>query len=105
MKERYRSFSSYLKGIFKEKVYRVTVNAGLSCPNRLKGKGCIYCYLGSSYDVEKAKQSIKEQIKNGIERVKKRYGANKFLVYFQAYTNTFAPLNALKKIYDEVKQF
>jgi radical SAM protein (TIGR01212 family) len=105
MKERYRSFSSYLKGIFKEKVYRVTVNAGLSCPNRLKGKGCIYCYLGSSYDVEKAKQSIKEQIKNGIERVKKRYGANKFLVYFQAYTNTFAPLNALKEIYDEVKQF
>ncbi len=105
MRERYRSFSSYLKEIFNERVYRVTVNAGFSCPNRVEGEGCIYCYLGSSYDVERAKQSVEEQIKTGIERVKKRYKAEKFLVYFQAYTNTFAPPEALKEVYDEVKKF
>jgi len=101
----YRSFSSYLKEIFREKVYRVTVNAGFSCPNRAEGKGCIYCYLGSSYDVERAKLSIEEQIREGMERIRKRYGAKKFLVYFQAYTNTFAPVHALRSIYDEVRKF
>ena len=101
----YRSFSSYLREIFGEKVYRVTVNAGFSCPNRVEGKGCIYCYLGSSYDVERAKLSVEEQIREGMERVRERYGAEKFLVYFQAYTNTFAPVHALRSIYDEVRKF
>ena len=105
---RYFSFSEYLKTIFKEKVFRVTVDAGFTCPNRdgTKGKGgCIYCYSGSEYNKEKRELSVKEQISQGIERVKRRYGAEKFLVYFQAFTNTYGPVDKLKTIYDSVKEF
>ncbi|RUM89400.1 MAG: TIGR01212 family radical SAM protein [Thermovibrio sp.] len=106
--ERYFSFSRYLREIFKEKVFRITVDAGFTCPNRdgKKGTGgCIYCYSGSDYDVEKRKRSVEEQILTGMERVRRRYGAEKFLVYFQAYTNTYAPLDVLKSIYDTVRKF
>lgn len=106
--ERYFSFSCYLREIFKEKVFRITVDAGFTCPNRdgKKGTGgCIYCYSGSDYDVEKRKRSVEEQILTGMERVRRRYGAEKFLVYFQAYTNTYAPLDVLKSIYDTVRKF
>ncbi|WP_456455651.1 TIGR01212 family radical SAM protein [Thermovibrio sp.] len=106
--ERYYSYSNYLKRIFGEKVYRVTVDAGFTCPNRdgSKGKGgCTYCYQGSDYDLRKRTLTVKEQIKEGIERVKRRYKAKKFLVYFQAYTNTYAPLSKLKELYDTVREF
>ncbi len=106
--ERYYSYSRHLKELFGERVFRVTVDAGFTCPNRdgTKGTGgCIYCYSGSDYDVEKRKKSVEEQIAEGIERVRKRYGAEKFLVYFQAYTNTYAPPSQLKPIYDTVRKF
>lgn len=106
--ERYYSYSRYLKNLFGERVYRVTVDAGFTCPNRdgFKGKGgCIYCYSGSDYDPEKRRKEIEKQIAEGIERVKRRYKAKKFLVYFQAYTNTYAPPEVLKSIYDEIKKF
>ncbi len=106
--ERYYSYSRYLKELFGERVFRVTVDAGFTCPNRdgTKGTGgCIYCYSGSDYDVEKRKKSVEEQIAEGIERVRKRYGAEKFLVYFQAYTNTYAPPSQLKPVYDTVRKF
>ena len=106
--ERYYSYSSYLREIFGERVFRVTVDAGFTCPNRdgTKGMGgCIYCYSGSDYDPQKRTRSIREQIAEGIERVKRRYGADKFLVYFQAYTNTYAPIDKLKSTYDVIKEF
>ncbi len=106
--ERYYSYSRYLKELFGERVFRVTVDAGFTCPNRdgTKGTGgCIYCYSGSDYDVEKRKKSVEEQIAEGIERVRKRYGAEKFMVYFQAYTNTYAPPSQLKPVYDTVRKF
>lgn len=106
--EPYYSFSRYLRDTFGEKVFRVTVDAGFTCPNRdgKKGTGgCIYCYAGSDYDTEKRRKSVEAQIREGIERVRRRYGAEKFLVYFQAYTNTYAPVNVLKSIYDTVKLF
>ena len=105
---RYYSYSDYLKELFGQRVYRVTVDAGFTCPNRdgTKGKGgCIYCYSGSEYDAGKRALSVKEQIEKGIERVKKRYGAKKFIVYFQAYTNTYAPVSALRPIYDSIREF
>ncbi len=105
---RYFSFSEYLKRTFNAKVYRVTVDAGFTCPNRdgTKGTGgCIYCYAGSEYNPGKRLLSVEEQIANGIERVRRRYGAEKFLVYFQAFTNTYAPVERLKEIYDTVRKF
>ncbi len=106
--ERYYSYSRYLKELFGEKVFRVTVDAGFTCPNRdgTKGTGgCIYCYSGSDYDPDKRRRSVREQIAEGIERVRRRYGAEKFLVYFQAYTNTYAPPSQLKPIYDVIREF
>ncbi|WP_457569613.1 TIGR01212 family radical SAM protein [Desulfurobacterium sp.] len=108
MEVRFKTFSSYLKSIFGERVYRVTVDAGFTCPNRdgTKGvEGCIYCYAGSEYDKDKRKLSVEEQIALGIERVGRRYKAKKFLVYFQAFTNTYAPVEKLKSIYDKIKKF
>jgi len=106
--DRYFSYSQYLKKLFGERVFRVTVDAGFTCPNRdgSKGKGgCIYCYAGSDYDESKRLKSVKEQILEGIERVKRRYKAKKFLVYFQAYTNTYAPVEKLKPLYDIIRGF
>ncbi|WP_457680662.1 TIGR01212 family radical SAM protein [Thermovibrio sp.] len=106
--ERYYSYSSYLKKTFGKRVFRITVDAGFTCPNRdgTKGKGgCVYCYGGSDYDPEKRALSVREQILRGMERVRRRYKAEKFLVYFQAYTNTYAPVEVLKPIYDSVREF
>jgi len=106
--ERYYSYSRYLRELFGERVFRITVDAGFTCPNRdgTKGTGgCVYCYSGSEYRPEKRALSVREQIKEGMERVRRRYGANKFLVYFQAYTNTYAPVSELKPLYDAIKEF
>jgi len=106
--ERYYSYSKYLRETFGGKVFRITVDAGFTCPNRdgTKGRGgCIYCYSGSEYRPEKRALSVREQIREGMERVRRRYGAEKFLVYFQAYTNTYAPPEVLKPIYDAIREF
>ncbi len=102
-KEYYYSFNKYLKDIFGERVQRIPVDAGFTCPNRLNGqKGCIYCYQGSSY---KEKLPLEKQIEKGIEFAKKRYKAKKFLVYFQSYTNTFDTIENLKRKYDLIKKY
>jgi len=106
--ERYYSYSRYLKETFGEKVFRVTVDAGFTCPNRDGAKGvggCIYCYSGSEYSPQKRALSVRQQIAQGIERVSRRYGAKKFLVYFQAYTNTYAPASELRPLYDVIREF
>ncbi|WP_457568338.1 TIGR01212 family radical SAM protein [Desulfurobacterium sp.] len=108
MEVRFRTFSAYLRSLFGERVYRVTVDAGFTCPNRdgAKGtEGCIYCYSGSEYDSSKRTLSVREQIALGIERIGRRYRAKKFLVYFQAFTNTYAPVDRLKSVYDEIRNF
>ncbi len=101
----YRSFSSYLKEKFGEKVYRISLDAGFTCPNRdgtLGYGGCAYCSPPGSWNRNLARMTLDEQVKEGKERVKRRYGAKKFIAYFQAYTNTYAPVEELKRIYDSV---
>ncbi len=98
-------FGSYLKKRFGTTVHKVNVDAGFTCPNRdgtAGWGGCIYCNNDSFRPPEaKPTLSIKEQIKNGIAHVSKRYGATKFLVYFQPYTNTYAPVERLEALYRE----
>ncbi|MBQ7450679.1 TIGR01212 family radical SAM protein, partial [bacterium] len=81
-----------------------TIDGGFSCPNRdgtISSLGCIYCDDGGSFSQScDNKLPIEEQVKIGIEQQHKRYGANKFIVYFQAFSNTYKPVNELKKIYD-----
>lgn len=109
MEDRYYKFSSYLRQRFGRKVYKVSIDAGFSCPNR-DGKigtgGCIYCdNRGFSYNTRLPLRSLKEQIVEGIKYGRKRLGAEKFIIYFQAYTNTYAPVEVLEEKYSIVREF
>lgn len=103
--KRYNLFSSYLKKKFNEKVYKVTLDAGFSCPNRdgtLSNVGCIFCDdSGSFSQAHSNKLSIENQLEIGMNTLKKRFKANKFLSYFQAYSNTYKPVQELKLLYDK----
>jgi radical SAM protein (TIGR01212 family) len=103
---RFNSYAGYFGRIFGGRVQKVSVDAGFTCPNRdgLLGKGgCTYCDNNSfnpSYCGPR--KSVSEQIAEGIEFHARRYRrAEKFLAYFQAYSNTYAPLERLKKVYSE----
>jgi radical SAM protein (TIGR01212 family) len=102
---RYNSFGPYMKKKFGSSVYKVSVDAGFSCPNRdgtISTTGCIYCNNDSFMPGScKPELSIREQIRNGIYQIRKRYKAEKFLVYFQPYTNTYAPVAELERLYKE----
>jgi radical SAM protein (TIGR01212 family) len=107
---RFNSYSEYFKTIFGERVQKVSVDAGFTCPNRdgsLARGGCTYCNndaFNPSYC--QPQKSVSQQILEGIQFHKVRYRkANKYLAYFQAYSNTYAPLAELKKIYDQAMQF
>lgn len=102
---RYNAFGAYLKKKFGTVVYKVNVDAGFTCPNRdgvLGVTGCIYCN-NDSFRPSKCNPylPIKEQIRNGINYLKIRYRARKFLVYFQPFTNTYAPVSELQRLYRE----
>jgi len=103
--QRYNSFGPYMKKRFGTTVYKVNVDAGFTCPNRdgtLGFSGCIYCNNDSFRPSScKPSLSIAEQVRNGISHTKKRFKAVKFLVYFQAYTNTYAPVRELERLYQE----
>jgi radical SAM protein (TIGR01212 family) len=105
MERRYNSFGSYIKKQLGTTVYKVNVDAGFTCPNRdgtVGTSGCIYCN-NDSFRPNSCRPTLplKEQISNGIAYIKKRYRAEKFLVYFQPYTNTYAPVHELEHIYRE----
>jgi len=100
--KRYLTFNTHLKETFGEKVYKVTIDAGFTCPNRdgTRGTGgCIYCYGNRITQNIVDTISIKGQIRQGIEALKKRYKAKKFLAYFQSYTNTYAAPEVLESLY------
>ncbi len=103
MKVRCNAFGPYLKNKFGTIVYKVNVDAGFTCPNRdgtLGVTGCSYCNNDSFRPSEcKSETSIREQIVTGVEYLKGRYKAKKFLVYFQPYTNTYAPVSELERLY------
>ena len=104
MSHPYNTFSNYLKETFGERVYRVPIDAGFDCPNRDGTRafgGCTFCdERGSGAPTIKTQLNIKEQLTEGIARIRRRYGANKFLAYFQAFTNTYGPEGVLKQLYD-----
>lgn len=100
----YRSFNNYLRDTFGARVYRVPLDAGFTCPNRDGARafgGCTFCdERGSGAPTIKTALSIKEQLDSGIARIRARFKAHKFLAYFQAFTNTYAPEGILKELYD-----
>jgi len=105
---RYYSLNEYCKETFGEKVYRLSLNGGMTCPNRdgsLSYGGCTFCSEGGSGDFAASYNiSIYSQIEEAKMRIKQKTDCNKFIAYFQAYTNTYAPLSHLRRIYTEALQ-
>jgi uncharacterized protein len=103
--KRYNDLNSYLRDIFGCRVQKITIDAGLSCPNRdgtISTGGCIYCNeRGSGTGAFSMGLSITEQLTRGKIFLSKRYKAKKFLAYFQSFSNTYAPIDRLKALYDE----
>lgn len=103
--KRYYSLDYYLKETFGEKIYRIALNGGMTCPNRdgtLDTRGCIFCSAGGSGEfASPVDLSITEQIEYGKEKLMKKFPCKHFIAYFQAYTNTYAPVSYLKQIFTE----
>ncbi|KPK32995.1 MAG: hypothetical protein AMS24_02575 [Chlamydiae bacterium SM23_39] len=101
----FNSYNDFMKKLFKVRVYKISIDAGFTCPNRDNTKGingCIFCdERGSSSRTQNINCSIKEQILNNIKIRKTRYKAKKFIIYFQSFSNTYAPIKRLKELYDE----
>ena len=101
----YRSLDYMLRERFGEKVYKVTLNGGMSCPNRdgtLGTRGCIFCSEGGSGDfAADVSLSVTEQIESQIALLSGKRPIQKYIAYFQAYTNTYAPVEYLRKIFKE----
>ncbi len=102
---RYYSFNDYCKTTFGEKVYRLSLNAGMTCPNRdgtLGTDGCAFCSAGGSGDfAADAFLPISEQLVAAQERIRRKTSCRRFIAYFQAFTNTYAPVSRLRRIYEE----
>ncbi|MCR4649227.1 MAG: TIGR01212 family radical SAM protein [Lachnospiraceae bacterium] len=102
----YYSLNRYLRDTFGTKVYKLALNAGFTCPNRdgtLDTRGCIFCSGNGSGDFsESPLLSVTEQIEEGKKRVASKIGENgKYIAYFQAFTNTYAPVETLRKLFME----
>ncbi len=106
--KRYYSLDYYLKQTFGEKVYRLSLNGGMTCPNRdgtLGDRGCIFCSAGGSGDFAASSGSITDQIAQAKERILAKTNCNKFIAYFQAFTNTYAPVFTLRQLfYEAIRQ-
>ena len=108
MKQFYYSYNNYLKNRFQSKVRRISLNAGFGCPHRdesLGLEGCFYCNEHGFVNFKDAELSLVDQIKTTMTIFKKQFKADKFIAYFQNASNTHAPVEDLKKIYDVIKQF
>lgn len=102
---KYTTLNSYLKEKFGCKVYKISLDCGFTCPNRdgtLGYGGCIFCSEGGSGDfAESSALSVTEQIESGKEKVKNKIKSGKYIAYFQAFTNTYADVNTLEKMFSE----
>lgn len=103
--KRYYSLDYYLKQTYGEKLYKIALNGGMTCPNRdgtLGSGGCIFCSTGGSGDFAGNQyQSIREQIAEGKVLLSRKHTGQSYIAYFQAYTNTYAPVDYLERIFME----
>lgn len=103
--KRYHSLDYYLRQTYQTKMYKISLDGGMTCPNRdgtLGHQGCIFCSAGGSGDFAADRSlSIPEQIEQGKSQASSKYSGNSYIAYFQAYTNTYAPVPYLQKIFTE----
>lgn len=94
----YNKYSDYLKEKYGQKVYKLPINLPITCPNRINGSGCSFCAeVGTGFEAMNASASVKEQILKTKTLIASKYKAQKYIAYFQNYTNTFMPLEQFKK--------
>ena len=105
MSEHYYSVNRYLRERFGEKVYKLALDGGMSCPNRdgtLGSGGCIFCSAGGSGDFAQGRcATVAEQLERAKGRIRSKTGAEQFIAYFQSYTNTYAPVEYLETLFTE----
>lgn len=103
-----RTLNDYCREQFGEKLYKLSLNGGMTCPNRdgtLGSRGCIFCSAGGSGDfAASAVLTMEEQIEDAKSRVSKKYHGSRYIAYFQAYTNTYAPVEYLRRLFLPVIQ-
>ena len=101
----YYSLNEYLLKTFGEKVYKISLDGGMTCPNRdgtLGNRGCIFCSRGGSGEFAAQRSlPVSEQIEQAKRRISKKSDCKKFIAYFQPFTNTYAPIDYLRKIFEE----
>lgn len=106
--KRYYSFDSFLKNTFGEKIYKVSLDGGFTCPNRdgtIGTGGCIFCSEGGSGDfASDARLSIQDQITQGISLVAAKSPSSRYIAYFQTFTNTYAPVSRLRQLFTEAME-
>ncbi len=101
----YYSLNEYLKNTFGEKVYKISLNGGMTCPNRdgtLDNRGCIFCSKGGSGEFSaNALLPISEQLEQAKRRIREKTDCKRFIAYFQPFTNTYAETEYLRRIFTE----
>lgn len=107
-RERYIKYSSYLKEKYGEKVYKIPINLPVTCPNR-DGEcgmgGCIFCgEVGTGFESLENTLSVKQQLNRNIEYIRKKYKAEKFIAYFQNFTNTYMTIDSFEKYVTEAAE-
>lgn len=107
--KRYYSLNAYFQNRFGEKVHRISLDAGFTCPNRdglISTGGCVYCgEAGARASYVDPEKDLSEQLRSGIEHIWKKTGARKYIAYFQAYSNTYADVPKLRSLYEEALSF
>ena len=103
--KRYYSLDYYLRQTYGRKLYKISLNAGMTCPNRdgtCGNRGCIFCSTGGSGDFASDKDlTITAQLDEGRAQAARKYLGSSYIAYFQAYTNTYAPISYLRKVFTE----
>lgn len=106
MENRFNTYANFLKETFGQKIYKICLDGGFTCPNRdgsLSDKGCSFCSAGGSGDFAESRLlSIKDQLIAGRAQTREKYHGEKYLAYLQAYTNTYAPVEKLRRIYMDI---
>ncbi|HCB94266.1 MAG TPA: TIGR01212 family radical SAM protein [Ruminococcus sp.] len=101
----YYSLNNYLKSTFGEKVYKISLNGGMTCPNRdgkIDIRGCIFCSRGGSGEFSADScLPVSQQIEQAQQRIRAKSDCQKFIAYFQPFTNTYADVDYLRKLYYE----
>ena len=101
--KRYHTLNYHYKNKFKQKVFKVSLNANFSCPNKINGNGCIFCSrLGSGDFAGNKNKDLITQFEEVKKIMEKKWPNSKYIAYFQANTNTYAPVEVLQEKYESV---